>query len=548
MLRERYRLGGGNTVTKEPITIQRNLALGDVLCATVVADKLAALGYDVNFQSHVAAHTLLRRCASVKGIAVSGPRADIVLDGAYETDPDRCTKHFHRMFIDRANQQLLHRGINLGPPTNCKPRLCVTNGERNLAAGQFDNWLRPWVFICPRSETYPGRQVPDATWAKIADRVTGTKFWLGFHPAPAGIVDLKFRLNENLDNLITKLSVADLLITVDTGPMHIAAALNVPVVAICQASSPDLHLNDQNDYVSVSTELECLNCQKNLCPINPIVPPCQQVDVEQIAFWANARVVGAFTESVSAVVAIYQPTADVLNQCLSTLIPQVHEIIVTRAQDGILPAGALRHPKVSYVVAPGSKIGYGRNLNYGARFTSGKYLLIVNDDVFLEPDAVRLLVQEMKPGVGMVSHLLRYPDGRIYHAGVWRKPGDRDWGHIDHLKWHPTFKDVTELENCCGTSILVRRQAHFQIGGFDEDFFLYSEDNDYAMRTRLHGWKILFTPHARGVHVGHLSTAKVGDVHGFIRVSNELFHRKWGEYLRHNLNNNMGTFDYLKAA
>jgi GT2 family glycosyltransferase len=90
---------------------------------------------------------------------------------------------------------------------------------------------------------------------------------------------------------------------------------------------------------------------------------------------------------------------------------------------------------------------------------------------------------------------------------------------------------------------------HFQIGGFDEDFArFYSEDNDYAMRTRLHGWKILFTPHARGIHVGHLSTNKLGDVNAMIRESNELFHRRWGPYLLHNLNNNLGNFLYLKSA
>jgi ADP-heptose:LPS heptosyltransferase/GT2 family glycosyltransferase len=546
MLREKFVGGGGNIAVQPPITIQRNLAIGDVLCSTVVADKLAQQGHEVHFHAHPISHPLLRRCASVKGIGVPGGRPDLNLDGAYETDPDRVSRHFHEMFVARANQQLAHRGINLGPPTNCRPLLRLTDSERETARAKFVDHPRPWVFICPRSETYPGRQVPDATWEEIARQVVGTKFWLGLHPAPPGIVDLRCR---SIETLTIWLSAADLLITVDTGPMHIGAALGVPIVAICQSSSPDLHLNDQNDYISVSTDLECLNCQKTLCPINPVVPPCQAVDVEQIIDWSNARLMGSMTESVSCVIPIYQPDAETLNRCLTQIIPQVQEVIVTRDQNGIVPKGTITHPKVSHVQAPKAGIGFGRNVNYGCRFTSGKYILILNDDAFLEPDCVSLLLKEMRPGVGLVSHLLRYPDGRIYHAGVWREPGQRDWGHIDHLAWHPTFKDVTELENCCGTSILVRRKMHFQIGGFDEDFgAFYSEDNDYAMRTRLHGWKILFTPHARGIHVGHLSTNKLGDVSAMIRKSNELFHRKWGAFLRYNLNNNMGTFDYLKSA
>ena len=115
-------------------------------------------------------------------------------------------------------------------------------------------------------------------------------------------------------------------------------------------------------------------------------------------------------------------------------------------------------------------------------------------------------------------------------------PGARDWGHLDHGGTHLTFRDVTELENCCGTSVLVRREAFYEIGGFDEDYFLYSEDNDFAMRMRLHGWKILFTPHARGVHLNHQSTEKVGDLNRIMKESNAIFHSKWAGYLEHNLN------------
>ena len=41
---------------------------------------------------------------------------------------------------------------------------------------------------------------------------------------------------------------------------------------------------------------------------------------------------------------------------------------------------------------------------------------------------------------------------------------------------------------------------------------------------RLHGWKILFTPHARGVHLNHQSTKKIGDLNRIMRESNAIFH------------------------
>lgn len=275
---------------------------------------------------------------------------------------------------------------------------------------------------------------------------------------------------------------------------------------------------------------------------------CQAINTNGMVAWANSRLYGQKSESVSCVIPIYQPEASVLNRCLAQILPQVSEVIVTRAQDGIVPRGTLEHPKIRHVTAPGTKIGFGRNVNYGCRWTNGKYLLLLNDDCFLEPDAVEMMMREMRPGVGMVSHLLRYPDGRIYHAGVFRKPGDKDWHHIDHLGYLPTFSEPVELENVCGTSILVRREMHFAIGGFDEDFMCYAEDNDYALRCRQFGWKVMFTPHAKGIHLSHQSTQKLGNIEAMIRESNALFHRKWQGYIAHNLNRQMGNFDYLKTA
>ena len=290
MIREGGLDGGGNHKSlKGSVSVLRTAALGDVLCSTVVADKLAGLDFDVHFQAHSSTHCILRRCPSIYRISEPRQGADVNLDGAYETDPGRRRKHFHEMFMQRANDQLRKRNIDLGPPTNCRPRLIVQSDEREAAKARFANYPRPWVFICPRSQSFAHRQCPDSAWVEIAMHVAGTKFWLGLHPAPSGIVDLECR---HFDNVILWLSAADLLITVDTGPMHIAAALGVPVVAIVQSSSPNYHLNNQNDYIAVAGPLDCLNCQQDVCPINAISPPCQQVNVGGIAAWANARLRG----------------------------------------------------------------------------------------------------------------------------------------------------------------------------------------------------------------------------------------------------------------
>jgi GT2 family glycosyltransferase len=166
--------------------------------------------------------------------------------------------------------------------------------------------------------------------------------------------------------------------------------------------------------------------------------------------------------------------------------------------------------------------------------------------VFLEPGAVEKMKAALLPEVGMVCHLLRFPSGKIYPVAMGRKPGDRDWHHVDNRAWHPSIHEVTELENCCGASVLVRRTAFYEIGGFDEDIFCYTEDNAFALAIRKAGWRILYLPHVSGVHINGESTKKLGvPQNELIAASSKIFHAKWGQYIAANINTVPGTFAYL---
>lgn len=535
------RQGGGNMPTFNHFAVRRTAAIGDALAATVVADKLIAMGIPVIFQSHANCHCVLRRHPGLSGVTEPGGYCHVNLDGAYERDSGRRMKSFARMFLERANEQLQNLSINLGPPLNCKPRITVEKGERELINSQFQKYPKPWVFICPRSNTYAVRQVPDGIWAEAAAGIPGTKFWLGTLPAPSGIVDLHAR---HFDNVITWLSVADLLVSVDTGPMHVAAALGVPVVAINQSSSPHLHLNDQNDFVEISPPgLDCLNCQTNVCPKNSWIPPCQNVPPELIAQTVNWKLHGmSHHNSVSAVVPIARPPADRLNRCLAAIVDQVHEVVVTLDQRGAVPGGAMQHPKVRYVQTYERDIGYGRNVNFGARHTSGQWLWLLNDDCFPAGDCVAKLLECAQPGVGLIGHLLRYPDGRIQHGGKYRNPGMRGWGHIAQNHFDSEITEPKEVENVTGASILVSRKAFYQIDGNDETFQMYAVDDDMCLSLRSRGHKIIFTPHATAIHEEAASTRMDGRIAEWVRQGNSAFERKWGWWLNQNINTVPGKF------
>ena len=537
--------GGGNSPSGiAPIVIRRTAALGDTLAASVVADKLADLGYSVVFQTHPASHCLMRRRRSIS--RVEEPKGDchVNLDGCYENDPHRTQKHFYQMFVASANQQLSRLGINLGYADNCAPKLMVWPHEKAFALRTLEKYPKPWVFICPRSHSYQARTVPDDIWARTAPQIQGTKFWIGLHPSPPGITDLGLR---HMDLVIAYLACADVLVTTDTGPMHIAAAFGVPVVALGQSSSPEQHLSDQQDFEVIWPEgLDCLNCQKNICPKNPDMPPCQRFNPDVIAQAVNRKLQTSTTENVSAVVAIYKPEVGMLNKCLTSLLPQVQEIVVAMEGDSVVPHGANLDRKIRYIRKEARGIGYSRNQNHAVRHSSGKYILLSNDDVEYKPNAVAKMLEVIKadPKVGLVSNLLRYPDGTIYHSGKVRAPGVRGWGHVSYRNQDPAYYEPTEMENVCGCVNLVTRKAFYEIGGYDEEFYLFSQDDAFSLSMRKHGYKVMFTPHSEATHWEHQSVAKVGQISQLVSRDNAVFDRKWHKYLDHNIGNAFGNFNY----
>ena len=534
--------GGGNSQGFRPIVVRRTAAIGDTLCASVIVDKLFELGLDVIYQTHPDCHCVLRLKPRLHNLTIPNGHCDVNLDGAYEKHPSRRQFHFTEMFVQSANNQLRQYRTQL-TARNCKVTLRKPLNSMEAVRSRIAQYPKPWVFICPRSNSFNVRQVPDGIWHDAAKHIDGTKFWLGTHPAPDGIVDLQIR---HFDTLIAFVAIADLIVTVETGPMHVAAAFGIPMIVIKQATDPDMTLNDQNDFYSVSANLDCLHCQKNLCPKDAYMPPCQQVSPEVIANAANRKLRGMVND-VSAIVAIYQPEPHTLNRCLEALLPQVQEIIVTAEGNSTIPTGALDNSKIRYVRKLAKNIGYGRNCNFGARHSHGKYLLLINDDVFLDPGAVERMRAEMTSGVAAVSHFLRYPGGDIYYAGKIRSPGVRGWGHVDHRKYFATIKEPFEAENMCGASVLVRREAFYGVNCFDEDFHIYAEDDDFMLRLRRAGWKLRYTPHATGVHMEGQSTRKLGRPTDLVNKANQVFSQKWGAYLDWNLHRVPGNFDYLNA-
>jgi glycosyltransferase involved in cell wall biosynthesis len=141
--------------------------------------------------------------------------------------------------------------------------------------------------------------VPDDTWLKTAALVEGTCFWTGYERIGSPIVDLGTR---NFRRVMAAVACADLVVTVDTGPMHVASALKKPILAIQQAFDLSLRLPKGGNWTSFSPDLDCLKCCEFHCPINKDNPPCTFLDHELLAKAINLRTSNAIIPEQKPVV------------------------------------------------------------------------------------------------------------------------------------------------------------------------------------------------------------------------------------------------------
>jgi hypothetical protein len=219
---------------------------------------------------------------------------------------------------------------------------------------------------------------------------------------------------------------------------------------------------------------------------------------------------------VTAIVVTYN-AAPWIERSLESVRGREAELIVVDngSTDGTVELVRERFPEARLVEHENR--GFGAGNNAGMRLGSGRYFLLLNPDAWLTGDALEQLVAfaDAHPEAGVVGPKLLNPDGTLQRSvrgypTPWRiateyfflrKLAPRSrllnaffGAGFDH-------ESVRTAEFLPGACLLVRREAVDSIGGFDEDFFLMSEEVDWCYRFRQAGWDVLFYPGAEVVHV-----------------------------------------------
>lgn len=173
-----------------------------------------------------------------------------------------------------------------------------------------------------------------------------------------------------------------------------------------------------------------------------------------------------------------------------------------------------------------TNLGYPKGNNQALKIASGKYILFLNSDTVIEKlDFFRLInYLESNQEIGALTVKVLLPNGKIdpashrgfptpwsafcYFVGLEKLFNkipylNRIFGnyHLVHLD----YESVHEIDSGSGAFYLTRKDLLDRVGGFDETFFMYGEDLDLSFRIKKLGYKIIYYPDYKVIHLKHAS-------------------------------------------
>jgi GT2 family glycosyltransferase len=193
---------------------------------------------------------------------------------------------------------------------------------------------------------------------------------------------------------------------------------------------------------------------------------------------------------------------DLLAECLDSLAAQREDVdlevlLYDNASGDDTLTAADAHPWVHVEDLP-RNVGFGRANNMGFARATGRAVLALNPDTVIPPGALRACLDELwsHPDVGVLTPRLVDRDGNLdrrckrgfptpwssfcYFTGLDRHlRGPRSTHYT--AGWVPEDREG-DVESVTGAFMLMPAHALDEVGGFDEQFFMYAEDIDLCLR------------------------------------------------------------------
>jgi GT2 family glycosyltransferase len=215
--------------------------------------------------------------------------------------------------------------------------------------------------------------------------------------------------------------------------------------------------------------------------------------------------------------------------CLSSLFDSFKEksfevlVIDNNSQDNTGEFLEKNFPQVT-LIKNKTNLGFAKAVNQGLVRALGEYIFLLNPDTLVSKNSLNILLEVMEKNkeIGIVGPKILSPNGEFQRSafpppsllreicdilGKFRleKILPANWTNRYFDKRAQTAKEPFEVGWLQGSALLIRKKTIDDIGFFDENFFLFSEDVDFCQRAKKKDWKVVFAPQASIIHLGGYS-------------------------------------------
>lgn len=203
---------------------------------------------------------------------------------------------------------------------------------------------------------------------------------------------------------------------------------------------------------------------------------------------------------------------ETVTAALAAMRDDDHLVVVDDGStDDSLIVLAREFPTVT-VIANGCNAGYARACNQGLNTMPSDYVLFLNNDAQLPPNALDRFAEDFvrDPALALIGAQLVAPDGSLQRSFAPAPTWHSELGLRRRKRVTPTpdTNGLLPVETIVGACIAARRTAIDAVGPMDPDFFFYFEETEWCVRMRRHGWKIALDPVVSVTHrKGHSTQA-----------------------------------------
>jgi len=206
-------------------------------------------------------------------------------------------------------------------------------------------------------------------------------------------------------------------------------------------------------------------------------------------------------QPILSIIIVSYNTADLIGNCLKSVFEAIDiagEVFVidNASTDGSSDFIKDNFPSV-HLVANTKNAGFAAANNQVLPQCKGKYIFFLNPDTEVVSDAFSEAISFMdaNPRVGLAGTKIINSDGTLQWSVSYKYPGQKyTTTELSHLPGN--------IACVLGASMIGRSELIKKIGGFDEDFFLYGEDQDLCLKIRKSGYEIGYTDSAAVIHLG----------------------------------------------